>query len=136
MPLSEEQIDTVFEIMDIPRSTTVEQPIGTMNLSAQTFQESNPEFQLQLKVEQRIASLSTSNQTRLIIMTDRWDALGTQDWVLDGGAGSINGISMAPQREGAEIQRRTKRLIGVYRMVEEIENKAADNNDGFISVLT
>jgi hypothetical protein len=135
MALTEAQIDTVFEIIDLPRSTSVEQPTGDMGVSGQTFLESNVDFQLQTKIETRLANLTASSQTKLIVMVDRWEDIGTQSWGLDGGTQGIDGFSYAPQTEGAEIQRRVKRLIGVYQILDEVKNTAVTKGPNIIPVI-
>ena len=135
MALTEAQIDSVFEIIEIPRATTVEQPVGNMGLTGQTFTESNEDFQLSVKVEARLAALSSTQQTRLITYIDKWDALGTQVYALDGGTGAIDGVSYSPADEMAEIKRRVKLLIGVYQMIDQVKKESKYESSTVIPVL-
>ena len=47
------------------------------------------------------ADFETEVKTKL----DRWLALGTQNWTLAGGVGSVSGMNMSPALERQEIER-------------------------------
>ena len=120
MALTETKIDTVFEILELPRATSIDQPTGTMGISGQTFYESNAEFQLQTKIEARLAALTTAQQTRMTTYVERWDAIGTRVASISGGVGGIQGVEYDPDVGLARIQERVKRLCNVYRFLDEI----------------
>jgi hypothetical protein len=136
MALTETQTDTVFEILEVPRSNSVDMPVGNMGITGQTYTEGNSEFKLQLKIESRITALSSAQETRLIAYGDQWEAIGTQVYTLDGGTGGIDGITYNPADELNRIQQRVKRLVGVYAMIEEIEMENSKGaGGGFVPVL-
>ena len=122
MALTEAQIDSVFEICELPRSTTVETPQGAMGLTGMTFRESNTEFQLQRKIEGRLASLSISQLSKLGEYIERWDAMGTSTTTISGSVGGIGGVDFSPTDELVLIQKRVMRLIGVYQIIDEIKS--------------
>ena len=134
MALTEAQIDTVFVILELPRSSTVEMPVGRMGLTGQTFQESNSEFKLQVKIESRLSTLSANQLTKLVEYVDFWDATGIQTWTLSGSVGGLDGINQDPSSDLARVQERVRRLIGVYQIMDQIQMEKNDNN-GFIPVL-
>ena len=121
MALTEAQIDSVFEICELPRATTVERPNSDMGLTSSTYQELNTDFQLQLKLEQRLAVLSTSQETKLIEYIDRWDSMSTCTTTVNGSVGGIGGVEFSPIDEMSMIQKRVQRLVGVYQMIDEIK---------------
>ena len=128
MALSETNIDTVFEILELPRATSIDQPTGTMGLSGITFSESNTDFQLQTKVETRLAAMTTAQQTRMETYVERWDAIGTRVASISGGVGGIQGVEYDPDVELARIQERVKRLCNVYRFLDEIRMEKTRGN--------
>ena len=136
MALTEAQIDSVFEIIEVTRATSVEQPIGTMGLSGQTFTESNEDFQLSVKIEARLASLTSNQQTKLIVYIDKWDALGTQSFNMEAATtGAVGGINYDPDAERAEIKRRVKLLIGVYQMWQDVQKASKYESRSVIPVV-
>ena len=120
MALTETQIDTVFEILELPRSSDVDMPTGTMGISGQTFYESNDDFKLQSKVETRLAALTSAQQTRIGTYIERWEAIGTRVASISGGVGGIQGVEYDPDTELMRIQERVKRLCNVYKYLDEI----------------
>ena len=135
MALTEAQIEIVFEVLEVPRSSSVEMPTGRMGLTGTTFTESNTDFQLQSKIETRLSNLTSTQETRLIAYIEKWDSLGTQVYSLDGGTGGIDGVAYSPADELNRIQQRVKRLVGVYKMIEEIEMENRKGGSGFVPVL-
>lgn len=132
MALTETQIDSVFEIIEIPRATSIEHPVGDMGLSSQTYSESNTAYQLTTKIESRLASLTSAQETRLTTYIARWEAIGTQTYDFSGGiGGGVDGITFSPQGEQENIRKRVQRLIGVYQIIDEIKSS---NNSGFTIV--
>lgn len=128
MAITEAQKDSVFEILQLPRATSIDMPTDDgKGLTGQTYTQSNIEFQLSTKVEARINALTTEQQTRLISYINGWEALGTSIATIDGNLGSIVGISFDPEKEEAKITERVKRLLCVYQYREEIMMNSAQN---------
>jgi hypothetical protein len=137
MALTESQLDSVFEILELPRATSVDRPIGDMGLTAQTYAESNTDYQLQTKVEARLAALTSAQQTRMISYINQWESLDTTVASIDGSMGNMIGVNFDPDKERYKIQERVKRLCNVYAYLEEIQMEKNRNKGGnsFIPVL-
>ncbi len=124
MALSTAQTITLFEILDTPYTGNVDEMYGKFGLSALTYEVSD-DGKVQLKVLSRIAELTTDEENFLLIYIDRWEAMGTQPWTMDGGTQGIDGFSYAPQNEREVIRQRVKILIPVRHYWENVEQSAA-----------
>jgi len=69
-------------------------------------------------------------ETALKVYLDRWNALGTQVWVLDGNVGNIQGIATSPEAERREIMRRVKITVPFVERIEEIKRQTQEANQG------
>ncbi|MCK5610825.1 hypothetical protein KAR91_53625 [Candidatus Pacearchaeota archaeon] len=135
MPLSETQIDSVFEIMQYPRSTTIDRPEpGTYGLTSTPFSETNPDFQLTLKIEARLSALSAEQQVRIIGYIQKWDSYDVISTTLSGNLSSMTGIDFDLDKERAKIRERVKQLCQVYSSLNEIQTTKG-NGGGFVPVI-
>jgi len=133
--LSETQKDSVFEILEIPRSTSVDRPVGNMGLSGQVYSESNTNYQLQTLVEARLDALTSAQQTRMISYINQWESLDTTVASINGNLGPMVGINFNPDDERYKIQERVKRLCNVYTFLEEIQMEKNKNRLNFIPII-
>jgi hypothetical protein len=135
MALTTAQKITLFEIIDTPYTGNVDEMYGKFGLSALTYEVSD-DGKVQLKVLSRIAELTTDEENFLLVYLDKWEALGTQAWRLDGGTSGIQGIGNAPQDEREIIRQRVKVLIPVRHYWENVKQSAAQSGSAGISVST
>lgn len=132
MALTTSQKISIFEIIDTPYTGNVDEMYGKFGLSALTYEVSD-DGKVQLKVLDRLNSLTADEETKLITYIDRWETLDTQTWTINGGTSGINGFEYSPEVELEKVRRRVKNLIPVRHYWETVEQSAAGKS---ISIST
>ena len=124
MALTVSQKISLFEIIDTPYTGNVDEMYGKFGLSALTYEVSN-DGKVQLKVLDRINTLSAEEETVLVDYISSWQSLGTQTWTLDGSVGGLDGMSISIDSELERIRQRVKNLIPVRHYWENVTQSAA-----------
>jgi hypothetical protein len=132
MALTTSQKISIFEIIDTPYTGNVDEMYGKFGLSALTYEVSD-DGKVQLKVLDRLNSLTADEETKLITYIDRWETLDTQTWTINGGTNGINGFEYSPEVELEKVRRRVKNLIPVRHYWETVGQSAAGKS---ISIST
>jgi hypothetical protein len=127
MALTTGQKISLFEIIDTPYTGNVDEMYGKYGLSALTY-EVGDEQKVQLKIFDRLNSLTGDEETVLLAYVEQWQAIGTQVYNLDGGTGGIDGVSYNPNDELARIRERVKNLIPVRHYWENLSNAEGNRN--------
>ena len=125
MALTAAQTITLFEIIDTPYTGDVDEMFGKFGINASKWRSADNDNKVQVRVHDRLANLTTDEETFLVIYLDKWQSLGTQPWQLDGGTSGIQGMQYAPQDEREIIRQRVKVLIPVRHYWETVEQSAA-----------
>jgi len=125
MAFTEKQKRHVFQILEMPFSTsfnTVE-PIGT--LSAQTTI-NNVTGQAKTQVETFLAAMDVDDEVELKIYLDRWEIIKLRTARIDAGAvGDVQGISRDPNEERALIAKYVKVMVPFFKQHEVLEKRHA-----------
>lgn len=132
MALTTAQKISLFEIINTPYTGDIDEMYGKYGLSAYTYEVSD-DGKVQLKIHSRLANMSAEEEAVLITYISKWEALGTQTYVLDGGVGGVNGVSYSVDIELERIRDRVKNLIPVRNYWEDVK-KTSDFNS--ISINT
>ena len=120
MALTTAQKISLFEIIDTPYTGDVDEMYGKFGLSALTYEVSD-DSKVMLKILNRIATLTSDEETVLLQYIDRWQSIGSQVWTIDGGAiGATSGMSLSPDAELMRIRDRVKVLIPVRHYWENV----------------
>lgn len=122
MSLTEAQKITLFEILEVPYSGSVDIPSDDYRLDAITRDSSNSDYALISKITSRLSELTTAEETRLISYITEWDALGLDVTDLSGSVGGISGITDIPATKRMLIQARVKITIPVIKYISELSN--------------
>jgi len=118
MALDTAQKISLFEIIDTPYAGNVDEMYGKFGLSALTY-EVGDDSKVQLKIFNRLATLTADEETVLETYIGQWQALGTQVYTLDDGG---DGVSYSPNDELERIRQRVKILIPVRHYWENLSN--------------
>lgn len=121
MALTDAQELALFEVLEVPYSTTAMIPQDDMGLTALQYGTSNTSQQAKTLIENHVASLSSGKETQLVALLDRWIALGTNTTVLDGGAGGLSGVTANPDAERNLIRQKVRTIVPFWRAHERIE---------------
>ena len=124
MALTISQKITLFEILEVPYDSTVDEPVDEFHLTGITHQPNNVDQQLQTKIINRLAALVSAEEAKLITYIERWEAIGTRVASISGGVGGIQGVEYDPDTELMRIQSRVKVIIPVMKYHREITLKA------------
>lgn len=121
MALTTGQKISLFEIIDTPYTGNVDEMYGKFGLSALTY-EVGDDQKVQLKIFDRLTNLTTDEEIVLKAYIDKWEAIGTKVYSLDGGTGGIDGVAYSPNDELMRIKERVKNLIPVRHYWENLSN--------------
>lgn len=121
MALSDAQEIALFEVLEVPYSTTAMIPQDEMGLTALEYSTNNASQQAKSLITNHVSGLSSGKETLLIASLDRWIALGTNTTVLDGGAGGLSGVTADPDAERNLIRQKVRTLVPFWRAHERIE---------------
>ena len=134
MALTTAQKISLFLIINTPYTGDVDEMYGKHGLSALTYEVSD-DGKVQLKILNRLATLTAEEEAVVVQYVDRWQALGTQIYTFDGSIGETSGIAFSPQAEREEIRMQLTNLIPVRHYWDDVKSRAAKNGDvGSISV--
>lgn len=126
MALTDGERISVFEILGVPYDSSVDIIDSNMGLTAITYESLSIDFQTQLKINQRINSLSSTEEEKLLGYIAAWENLGTQTGILESGSmGGISGATSDPAAERRLIKDRVITLIPVVRYKEELQGTAS-----------
>ena len=134
MALTTAQKISVFEIIDTPYTGNVDEMYGRFGLSALTY-EVGDDQKVQLKIIDRLATLTAEEEIVLKQYIDRWQYIGTQVWTMDAGSmGTTSGMNVSPDSELMRIRDRVKNLIPVRHYWENVQKSANESGAGGISI--
>ena len=124
MALTEGQCISLFEILTVPYSATIEIPKDPYFLESNTYVSGSPEKQLQVKIMQRLLLLSAEEEARLLRYIDSWDNLSTNTVTISGSVGGLSGVDYNPNIELERIASRVKIIIPVLQYHREITTQS------------
>jgi hypothetical protein len=112
MALSPDETELVYEVLDIPNRTDVLVVNGRFGTG--TSGQHGAVLTTKTLIDQRLAALSTSQETRVRALTVEWATVSTSGVRLAPNAAN-EGIDRNPARERTLIKRRMARVLGVFR---------------------
>ena len=124
MALTTGQKITLYEVLQVPFADSIEIPVDQYKMDAVTYKTSNPEKQLQIKIEQRLAGLPQEVEDRLVESLNQWDAINSNTVVLNGSIGGVQGMEYDPTVQLERISSRIKVIIPVMQYHREMTNAA------------
>jgi len=136
MALTEVQKITLFEILEVPYDDSVDEPYGDFKLNGISHEADNIEYQLYAKIINRLNSLTTAVESKLIAYLTKWEDLDVTVAAIDGGIGSLTGVSFNPLAERKVIQSRVKIMIPVMKYIHEISVDAQNQSSRSICTKT
>jgi hypothetical protein len=122
MALTTEQEVALYDILEVPYSTTVNKLQPADNLTAVSYTSDTTTDQAYAKIQTKITEIEANASLLAVLVAylDEWIALGTNVATLEGGIGGVNGISVDPTRQRREIRAKVINIVPFYRHHDEM----------------
>jgi len=128
MALTTEQEIALYNVLEVPWSTTINKLQGDDNLTAITWGSVEPgNTQAYAKIQTRIAEIEAMSAALAVLVAwlDDWIALGSNVTNLEGGMDGLDGLSDSPTRERRELRAKILTIVPFYRCHEEMVGNQA-----------
>ena len=135
MALTTPEKITLFSILECPYTGSVDQPIDEFNLTGRRTEPANDDQKIQIAITNRLAALSTDEETWLKQRLDTWQLIGSNAALIEAGAtGGTSGITYDPNSQRYIIQREVRILINVIEMKSQIQVGKEGQHGAFVSM--
>lgn len=121
----------LFEILEVPYSSSMHELVGRDNLVTKEFGADTVQS-AKLQIESWLDTLDTDTETVLKTYIDAWSSLGLQTTLIDGGVGGVQGVGFDPDRKRRLIREKVKVIVPFYRAHDAIEIARNDQRSAAI----
>ena len=136
MALTVAQKISIFQILDVPYSTSYNTLDGMGSLSAQTDMSGASQSAAYTAIVAYLATLDSSTETVLAALITEWDAIGSNSIKIENGSlGSLTGVFFNYDTKKANIEARVKSIVPFYKYHEVLERKMGTSQGVNITVM-